>query len=109
MSRPLPIRQMQTPASLYGVTETETAYGGRTKSLSLVKTVWGDFRPEPPSRRATSDGDSYQLQAGEFLTRSDADLVHGAVLRIDGSDWTIVSVDTDADGTVRLRIERVLA
>ncbi len=106
---PLPIHQLQTPAALYGVTESETAYGGRTKTLSLVKTVWGDFRPKPPAREATSDGDSYQQQQAEFLTRSDEDLIHGAVLRIQGSDWTILSVDTDADGTVRLRIERVLA
>lgn len=107
--RPLPISQVQTPAALYGVTEAETAYGGRTKTLGLVKTVWGDFRPKPPARQATSDGDSYQLQEAEFLTRSDEDLVRGGVLRIHESDWTILSVDTDGDGTVRLRIERVLA
>jgi hypothetical protein len=107
--RPLPIHQVQTPAALYGVTETETVYGGRTKTLNLVKTVWGDFRPKPPAREATSDGDSYQLQEAEFLTRSDEDLVCGGVLRIHDADWTILSIDTDAEGTVRLRIERVLA
>lgn len=105
---PLPIQQVQTPAALYGVIETETAYGGRTKTLSLVKTVWGDFRPHAPAREATSDGDSYQVQEAEFLTRSDEELAHGAILRIQGADWTILSGDGDAEGTVRLRIERVL-
>lgn len=99
--------RLQTPAGLYGLTESETAYGGRTSNLSLIATVWGDFRPETPHLQTTSEGDSYTVQAAEFLCRSMDSMAPGGRLNLKGFDWTIVSVDEAPDGHFRVRIERV--
>lgn len=109
MSRPLPIHQLQTPAGLYGLTQSETPYGGQIGSLAFITTVWGDFQPRPPATQSTSDGDAYVLQQAEFLCRSAQDMRPGSVLRIGAFDWTVLSLDEAADGHVRLRIERAHA
>ncbi|MGZ3306249.1 MAG: hypothetical protein ACXU8U_10360 [Asticcacaulis sp.] len=98
---------LQTPAGLYGVSETETAYGGRTQSFSLIATVWGDFRPDAPHVAATSEGDAYTVQQADFLCRSAAGMAPGGRLSLKGFDWTILSIDEAPDSHFRLRIERV--
>ncbi len=101
------IMDLQTPARLYAVTETESAYGGRTFSTVPGATVWGDFRPGVPGMKTTSEGDSYVVQAAELLCRSADGVAAGGLLNLKGYDWRIVSIDALADGTVRLSIERV--
>lgn len=101
------IADLQTPAQAYAVSESESDYGGRTFTAVLAGTVWGDFRPDVPAVTATSEGDSYVVQEADFLCRSAEGVERGGLLRLKGFDWRVVSVDEQADGTVRLRIERV--
>ena len=95
------------PASLYAVTESESAYGGRTQTLSLAGTIWGDFRPDAPATEATPDGDAYVVQEADFICRSADGVARGGVLNLKGFDWRILSLDEAQDGAVRLRLERV--
>lgn len=101
------IAQLQTPAGLYVVSESEDVWGGRTFTTDLVATVWGDFRPDVPQVSGTSDGDHYVVQAADFLCRSAQGAAPGGLLRLKGFDWRIVSIDELADGTVRFQLERV--
>ncbi len=101
------IMELQTPARLYAVGETESSYGGRTFTTTLSGTLWGDFRPDLPGVKANAEGDSYVVQEAEFLCRSAEAAAPGGLLNLKGYDWRIVSLDEGADGTVRLRIERV--
>ena len=113
--RPLPIDTLMTPATLYAVTQTGTAYGGWTQTLSTTGTIWGDFHPDAPvMRTATGEGadgaagqDAYIVQTAVFICRSADGIVRGATLNLKGFDWTILSLDEAADGSVRLRLERV--
>ncbi|MDI7775384.1 hypothetical protein [Asticcacaulis sp. EMRT-3] len=105
--RPLQISAVSTPAGVYALSETETAFGGRTRSLSLVATVWGDFQPDKPALQAPGDGDPYVAQTADFLCRSVEGLSLGGWLSVRGADWQITSLDEDATGTVRLRLERL--
>jgi len=100
------IADIKTPARLYAVTETETAYGGRTFELEAGAVVWGDFRPDVPVVES-GEGDVGVVQEADFLCRSAAGLARGGRLSLKGFDWTIVSVDEDAEGVVRVRIGRV--
>ena len=105
--RPLRIMNLQTPARLYAVTEAESAYGGRTFTAHLAGTIWGDFKPDAPALQSTSEGDAYLLQEADFICRSSQGIARGGRLQIKGFDWKIVSLAEDADGAVRLRLERV--
>ena len=105
--RPLAINALQTPASLYAVSESESPYGGRTFVSAPMGTIWGDFKLDVPSTESTAEGDSYVRQQAVFICRSSEGIARGAVLAINGFDWTILSLDEDAAGTVRLRLERI--
>ena len=98
---------LQTPARLYAVTETESAYGGRSLSLMPRATVWGDFRPDAPMAETTAEGDAFVVQAADFICRSAAGIARGGRLNLKGFDWKIVSFDEGAYGAVRVRLERV--
>ncbi len=107
--RPLAINALQTPAGLYALTESESPYGGRSFVSAPLGTLWGDFKPEAPATESTAEGDSYVRQQAVFICRSAAGIARGALLAIGGFDWTILSLDEDAAGTVRLRLERIHA
>jgi hypothetical protein len=101
------ITDLQTPARLYAVTETESVYGGRSFSLAPAATIWGDFRPDTPSVESTSEGDAFVVQGADFLCRSQAGMARGGRLNLKGFDWRIVSLDESAEGHVRVRLERI--
>ncbi len=103
------ILDLQTLARLYTISEAEDVYGGRTYQTVLAGPVWGDFRPDAPEVEATADGDSYVVQTADFLCRSAVGAARGGVVQLKGFDWMIVSLDEGADGTMRLRLERVHA
>ncbi len=107
--RPAPILSLQTPASLYAVSDSESVYGGRTPSRTLLAVIWGDFRPELPVVTAMAPGDAYVVQEADFLCRAGLGAARGGILALKGFDWRIVSLDETAGGMVRLRIERVHA
>lgn len=102
----LGIMTLQTPARVDAVVESETELGGRTFSLSLTGTVWGDFRPDEPATASGGEGDAYVVQAAEFVCRR-AEFAVGSRLRIRGLDWVVLSLDERPDEAVRVRIERV--
>ncbi|MGN6208637.1 hypothetical protein [Asticcacaulis sp.] len=103
------VMSLQTPARLYAVTETESAYGGRSFSLVPDATIWGDFRPDTPALESTAEGDASVVQGADFLCRSAVGMARGGRLSLKGFDWRIVSLDEGADGSVRVRLERVHA
>jgi hypothetical protein len=103
------IADLQTPARLYAVSEAESTYGGRSFSLMPDATIWGDFRPDTPAVESTAEGDASVVQGADFFCRSMAGLARGGRLSLKGSDWRIVSFDEGADGSVRVRLERVHA
>ncbi len=101
------ILELQTPADLYGIVESEDAWGGRVLTTTSVATLWGDFRPEPPASKATGEGDAYVVQTATFLCRDALGAVAGGLVHLGGFDWRILSVDGLAGGMARLIIERV--
>ncbi|MCR6658570.1 MAG: hypothetical protein NVV72_04210 [Asticcacaulis sp.] len=100
---------LQTPARLYAVTETESAYGGRSFSLAPDAMIWGDFRPDTPAVQSMAEGDAFVVQGADFICRSATGMARGGRLNLRGFDWRIVSLDEGTDGSVRLRLERVHA
>ncbi|MFT4074261.1 MAG: hypothetical protein QM647_01935 [Asticcacaulis sp.] len=101
------ISDLQTPARLYAVTESESLYGGRSFSLAPGMTVWGDFQPDTPEVESMAEGDAFVVQGADFICRSAAGLARGGRLSLKGFDWTIISLDEGADGYVRARLERI--
>ena len=101
------IMDLQTPARLYAVTETESVYGGRNFSFAGTGITWGDFKPDAPAAETTAEGDAFVVQAADFMCRSAAGMARGGRLNLKGFDWTIVSLDERADGAVRVRLERI--
>lgn len=101
------ITDLQTSARLYAVTESESVYGGRSFSLTPGVTVWGDFQPDDPEVESTAEGDAFVVQGADFFCRSAAGLARGGRLILKGFDWRIVSFDEGADGSVRVRLERI--
>ncbi|MGA9658241.1 MAG: hypothetical protein WBQ60_03980 [Asticcacaulis sp.] len=101
------IMNLQTPARLYEVTESESVYGGRSFSLSAGAVVWGDFKPAAPSLQTATEGDAYVVQAADFICRSGVGMTRGGRLSLKGFDWKILSLDEQADGFVRVRMERI--
>lgn len=102
----LTVRDVTTPAGVYGLDETETAFGGRVRDMTISATVWGDFRPDAPSVQTPSDGQPFVSQTADFLCRSAEGVSVGGWLSVRGHDWRILSLDEIADGQVRLRLER---
>ena len=56
-----------------------------------------------------AEGDGFVFLGSDFLCRSSAGVARGGQLSLKGFDWRIVSLDESADGSVRVRLERVHA
>jgi hypothetical protein len=105
----LSINRLQTPARHYTLVESETAFGGRTHDFSLTGVIWGDFRPGVPAQITPSDTGAYLVQDADFICRSGVGVTRGDRLNLKNFDWQIVSLDEDADGHIRLHLERTLS
>jgi len=102
----LTARDVKTPAGVYGRVDSETAFGGRVRDMTITATVWGDFRPGAPGLETPSEGQPFVAQTADFFCRSAEGLSVGGWLSVRGQDWRILSLDEIADGQVRLRLER---
>jgi hypothetical protein len=107
MTRPLAISKLNTPARQVIISETITEFGGRTASLSLGATFWGQFSPNNPSTEQTAEGDFYTRQSARFLCRFTGNLKPADRLRLRGHDYVITAISEDDAGAFLVQIERV--
>ncbi|WP_298326840.1 hypothetical protein [Asticcacaulis sp.] len=98
--------QLKTPARVFTLVRSETAFGGATETRQFEGITWGDFTPRPPSEAPAGEGVLRLRQYAEFTCRSAAKAVRGSVLSIRGEDWTVLSVSSDADGQTLITLER---
>lgn len=107
MSRPLNTNQRATPARQVILTETVTAYGGRTPSFSLGATIWGQFSPHEPTSVQSSEGEFYTHQTADFVCDVAGSLTPSDRLRIRGEDYLITSLTQTQTGAQLIKMERI--
>ena len=94
-------------AGLFEAIESETPFGGRSRSWQALGSAW--LRLEGRRRRErTEAGVTRVVEAATAEARADPRLVEGRMLRFGGGDWTIVMVETDdaRPGRMTLNLER---
>ncbi|ESQ79545.1 hypothetical protein [Asticcacaulis sp. YBE204] len=104
---PLKAADLKTPAKIYRLIRTETVYGGSNQAPQYEGTIWGDFQTDVPQESQEFEGETLIRQYAEFTCRSASGIERGGYLKIRGQDWTVLSIDEDQNGTVRVRLGRV--
>jgi hypothetical protein len=94
-------------AELLEPVESETPYGGRTRSYEPLGVVW--LKTGAARRREKSDGVATRsVEAMTVETRIDPRLGEGRVLRFGGGDWLVIGLaDVEGrPGRIELMLER---
>lgn len=102
------IGALRTLAVLEAMTESETVFGGRSKSWAEVAALWIDLRPL--GHREAGDGLSSPalVESAEAEARGQATAARGMRLKAGGEPWRIVAVvpASPRPGRMTLKLER---
>ena len=99
---------MRRLASLQEAAETETAFGGRTRTRSEVATLWVDLREGAP-RETPQAGQQPQLAvSAEAEARDHPQAAAGQRLVVSGDNWRVLRLVRGAPmmGRMTLHLEK---
>lgn len=100
------IGKLRKLASLQAVEETETAFGGRTRSWSEVAALWVDFKITGGREGAEADQRPALSETAQALARDHPLAEPGQRLALDGVNWRLARIARETPGAMTLFLQR---